>query len=87
MTAWTDFVKKFAAENNLSYGCALSTPACKAGYAATKAPAKAKAPLSYKAMLKKGLPKEPKAPKAPKGKSKKQLKADLAKLLSVPSFV
>jgi len=87
MTAWTDFVKKFAAENNLSYGCALSTPACKAGYAATKAPAKAKAPLSYKAMLKKGLPKEAKAPKAPKGKSKKQLKADLAKLLSVPSFV
>lgn len=83
MTAWTDFVKKFAADNNLSYGCALSTPACKAGYAATKGPAKAKAPLSYKAMLKKGLPKEA---KAPKGKSKKELKADLAKLLSVPSF-
>jgi len=84
MTVWTDYVKKFAAENNLSYGCALSTPACKEGYRATKEPAKAKAPLSYKAMLKKGLPKEV---KAPKGKSKKELKADLAKLLSVPSFV
>jgi hypothetical protein len=84
MTTWTDFVKKFAAENNLSYGCALSTPACKAGYRATKGPEKVKAPKSYKAMLKKGLPKEP---KAPKGKTKKQLQAELAKALSVPSFV
>jgi hypothetical protein len=80
-TAWTDFIKAFAAAKGISYGCALSDPAVSAGYAATKPPAKAKKPLSYKAMLKKGLPKEPKAP------TKKVLKADLAKLLSVPSFV
>jgi hypothetical protein len=33
MTVWTDFVKAFAAKNNLSYGCALSTPECRAEYA------------------------------------------------------
>ena len=81
MTAWTDFVKAFAAKKGISYGCALSDPAVSAGYAATKSPKAPKAPKSYKAMLKKGLPKEPKAP------TKKALKADLAKLLSVPSFV
>ena len=81
MTAWTDFVKKFAAAKGISYGCALSDPAVSSGYAATKSPKKAPAPKSYKAMLKKGLPKEPKAP------TKKALKAELAKALSVPSFV
>lgn len=81
MTAWTDHIKKFAAAKGISYGCALSDPEASASYAATKAPKKAVAPKSYKAMLKKGLPKEPKAP------TKKALKADLAKLLSVPSFV
>lgn len=81
MTAWTDFIKAFAAKKGISYGCALSDPAASAGYKATKPPAKAKAPKSYKAMLKKGLPKEPKAP------TKKALQKDLAKLLSVPSFV
>jgi hypothetical protein len=84
MTAWTDFVKAFAAKKGISYGCALSDPAVSAGYAATKPPAKAKKPLSYAKMLKKGLPKEPKAPKK---KTKKELQAELAKALSVPSFV
>jgi hypothetical protein len=32
MTNWTDFVKFFAKANNLTYGCALSDPACSAGY-------------------------------------------------------
>jgi len=31
---WVDHVKSFAAQNNLSYGCALSTPACKETYRA-----------------------------------------------------
>lgn len=31
---WTDWVKEFASKNNLSYGCALSTPACKTEYRA-----------------------------------------------------
>ena len=34
MTAWTDFVKSFAKEHNISYGCALSDPDCSAGYKA-----------------------------------------------------
>ena len=80
MTTWTDFVKAFAAAKGISYGCALSDPAVSAGYAATKPPKKVKAPLSYAKVLKKGLPKAPKAP------TKKALKANLAKLLSVPSF-
>ena len=31
---WVNWVKKFAADNNLSYGCALSTPECKETYRA-----------------------------------------------------
>jgi hypothetical protein len=31
---WVDYVKKFAADNNLSYGCALSKPECKETYRA-----------------------------------------------------
>jgi hypothetical protein len=34
MTYWTDFVKSYAKEHNLSYGCALSDPNCSAGYKA-----------------------------------------------------
>lgn len=32
MTVWTDHVKKFAKINQLSYGCAISDPRCKASY-------------------------------------------------------
>ena len=32
MTNWTDYVKSFAKANNTTYGCALSDPACSAGY-------------------------------------------------------
>ena len=31
---WVDHVKQFAADNNLSYGCALSKPECKETYRA-----------------------------------------------------
>lgn len=31
---WTNWVKEFASKNNLSYGCALSTPECKEEYRA-----------------------------------------------------
>lgn len=31
-TNWTNFVKSFAKENNISYGCALSMPDCSALY-------------------------------------------------------
>jgi hypothetical protein len=31
-TNWTNYVKDFAKANNLTYGCALSDPACSAGY-------------------------------------------------------
>ena len=30
--AWTNHVKNFARENNLTYGCAISEPRCKASY-------------------------------------------------------
>ena len=30
--AWITHVKKFAQENNKSYGCAISDPACKSSY-------------------------------------------------------
>ena len=29
---WVEHVKKYAKDNNLSYGCALSTPECKNTY-------------------------------------------------------
>jgi hypothetical protein len=32
MSKWTDFVKKWASEKNVSYGCALSKPQCSADY-------------------------------------------------------
>ena len=31
--SWIEFVKKYAAENNLSYACALSSAGCKEAYA------------------------------------------------------
>lgn len=44
MSKWTDFVKEFAAKNNLTYKQAMSDPRCSALYkeAKEKAPAKAK---------------------------------------------
>jgi len=30
--AWVEHIRKFARENNKSYGCALSDPACKLSY-------------------------------------------------------
>ena len=30
--AWTNHVKKFAIEHNLSYGCAMSMPQCRQSY-------------------------------------------------------
>jgi hypothetical protein len=39
--AWVIHVRKFAEENGLSYGCAMSTPECKATY-------KRKSPEPYK---------------------------------------
>tara|TARA_R110000868_G_scaffold119942_2_gene318215 strand:+ start:58 stop:510 length:453 start_codon:yes stop_codon:yes gene_type:complete len=32
MTKWTDYIKEWAAENGVSYGCALSNPVVSAGY-------------------------------------------------------
>jgi hypothetical protein len=32
MTGWTDFIKKYAQENKISYGCALSMPDCSQKY-------------------------------------------------------
>ena len=32
MTRWTDHVKQYAKENNISYGCALSDPKMKEKY-------------------------------------------------------
>ena len=31
--SWVEFVKRYAAENNLSYACALSSVGCKEAYA------------------------------------------------------
>jgi len=38
--AWIEHVKRFAKENGLAYGCALSTPACSASYRKPKVQAK-----------------------------------------------
>lgn len=43
--AWTNHVKQFAKENNLSYGCALSNPQCSASYKSAK-PVKPKSTFS-----------------------------------------
>ena len=32
MTIWTDYVREWAAKNNLSYGCAISKPEIKVDY-------------------------------------------------------
>jgi hypothetical protein len=32
VNAWILHVKQFAIDHNLSYGCAISTPACKESY-------------------------------------------------------
>jgi len=37
---WVEHVRKFAKDNNISYACAVSDPACKASY--TKTPPKEK---------------------------------------------
>ena len=34
--AWDEHVKQYAKDNNVSYGCALSLPDCKASYKKTK---------------------------------------------------
>lgn len=31
--AWIEHVRKYARDNNISYGCAVSNPECKASYA------------------------------------------------------
>ena len=36
MTKWNDFVKKWAEEHGLTYGCSLSTPECKLDYQMSK---------------------------------------------------
>ena len=33
---WIQHIKDFAAQNNLSYGCAMSKPECKASYKSKK---------------------------------------------------
>ena len=50
---WIDHVRQFAKENGLSYGCALSTAACKEAYKATpkKAPKKTKTTAAYSDLL------------------------------------
>jgi len=39
-SAWIQHIKDFAAKNNLSYGCAMSNPQCKASYVSAKKPTK-----------------------------------------------
>jgi hypothetical protein len=39
-SAWVAWVKEFAKNNNISYGCAVSDPDCKAGYKQSKIDAK-----------------------------------------------
>jgi len=36
MTKWTDFIKEYAKQKGLSYGCALSDPNCSASYRQSK---------------------------------------------------
>ena len=40
--AWVEFVRKWAKENNQTYSCSVSLPACREAYQATKPPKKAK---------------------------------------------
>lgn len=52
---WIMHVKRFASENNLSYGCAITTPECKATYI--------KEPRAPRTSRKARTPKQPKEPK------------------------
>ena len=40
VNAWVEHIKAFAKKNNISYGCALSNPACRATYKPKKINAK-----------------------------------------------
>lgn len=39
---WIEWVKSYAKKKNLTYGCAMSDPECKKGYADLKAQVKSK---------------------------------------------
>lgn len=47
MSEWVKFIKKFANENNLSYGCALSNPNCSKMYKEFKMNKQQKKPRQY----------------------------------------
>ena len=61
--AWITHVKKYAEEHNLSYGCAITTPECKASY--VKAPRKARTPKQPKEKA----PRKARTSKQPKEKT------------------
>jgi len=70
MTRWTEHVKSFAKEHDLSYGCAMTNPLCKSSYH-----------QQYPKAVKSKEPKEPKAkePKAKKAREKEIIFSQAAK--------
>lgn len=42
MSNWVDYVKEFAKENNITYGCAMTNDECKRSYKLNKPPKKCK---------------------------------------------
>jgi hypothetical protein len=54
---WIEHIRKFAAENNLSYGCAMTTPECRATYTPVKKAKKPKKPTK-KELKKQSLEKQ-----------------------------
>ena len=59
MSSWTEHIKRWAAENNTTYSCALSDPKCKADYKPSAKMAKAPA-----------MPKKEKPAKVPRAAKK-----------------
>lgn len=81
---WIEHIKAFAAKNNLSYGCALSDPECRATYTPVKKTTqkKERETMGSEDINRAGAPfKKPEPPKAekPKPNRKKKEKANPAK--------
>lgn len=77
MTKWTDFVKSYAKDNNMTYGCALSDSNCSSAYKKSKLNPKVMASIAgamTMAIKKKAEPKpvEMEEPKSPKQEEFKQ---------------
>lgn len=84
---WIEHIKAFAAKNNLSYGCALSDPECRATYTPVKKTTqkKERETMGGEDINRAGAPfKKPEPPKAEKPKAEKPKAKPKAKKEKAP---